>query len=123
MADPQKIVEIMDAVTIPVMAKCRIGHFAEAQALEALGVDTVGESEVLTRAHAFLHVHKRRCTVPCVCGSRQLGEAVRRIYEGAAMIRTKGEAGTGNVVEAVRHLRVQTAAVADLRANRDGGPH
>ena len=115
MADPQKITEIMDAVTVPVMAKCRIGHFAEAQALEALGADMVDESEVLTPADPFFHVDKRKFTVPFVCGSRQLGEAVRRMYEGAAMVRTKGEAGTGNVVEAVRHMRLQNAAVADLR--------
>ena len=115
MADPQKIVEIQEAVTVPVMAKCRIGHFAEAQALESLAVDMVDESEVLTPADPFFHVDKRKFTVPFVCGSRQLGEAVRRMYEGAAMIRTKGEAGTGNVVEAVRHMRLQNAAVADLR--------
>src|SRR3990170_34724 len=91
MADPQKIVEIQEAVTVPVMAKCRIGHFAEAQALEALAVDMVDESEVLTPADPFFHVDKRKFTVPFVCGSRELGEAVRRIYEGAAMVRT----GTG----------------------------
>ena len=123
MANPQKIVEIMETVTIPVMAKCRIGHFAEAQALESLGVDMVDESEVLTPADPFFHVDKRRFIVPFVCGCRHLGEAVRRIYEGAALIRTKGEAGTGNVVEAVRHMRVQTAAVADLRTKDDDGLH
>jgi len=123
MADPQKIVEIMDAVTIPVMAKCRIGHFAEAQALESLGVDTVDESEVLTPADPYFHVDKRRFTVPFVCGSRQLGEAVRRIYEGAAMIRTKGEAGTGNIVEAVRHMRLTNAAIADLQDKDDDDLH
>ena len=123
MADPQKIVEIMETVTIPVMAKCRIGHFAEAQALESLGADMVDESEVLTPADPFFHVDKRRFTVPFVCGCRNLGEAVRRMYEGAAMIRTKGEAGTGNVVEAVRHMRLQTAAVADLRTKDDDGLH
>ena len=121
MADPQKVVEIIAAVTIPVMAKCRIGHFAEAQALESLGVDMVDESEVLTPADPFFHVDKRRFTVPFVCGSRQLGEAVRRIYEGAAMIRTKGEPGTGNVVEAVRHMRLTNAAVADLAGRDDDG--
>jgi len=123
MADPQKVVEIMDAVTIPVMGKCRIGHFAEAQALESLGVDMVDESEVLTPADPYFHVDKRRFTVPFVCGSRALGEAVRRIYEGAAMIRTKGEAGTGNVVEAVRHMRLTNAAVADLKGTDDDGLH
>src|SRR3990172_964092 len=115
MADPQKVVEIQEAVTIPVMAKCRIGHFAEAQALESLGVDMVDESEVLTPADPFFHVDKRKFTVPFVCGSRALGEAARRIYEGAAMIRTKGEPGTGNVVEAVRHMRLTNTAIADLR--------
>ncbi|MEM1578560.1 MAG: pyridoxal 5'-phosphate synthase lyase subunit PdxS [Archaeoglobaceae archaeon] len=106
MADPKKIEEIMNAVTIPVMAKCRIGHIAEARALEAIGVDMIDESEVLTPADTFFHVYKRNFTVPFVCGARSLGEAVRRIWEGAAMIRTKGEAGTGNVVEAVKHMRI-----------------
>ncbi|HEX55325.1 MAG: pyridoxal 5'-phosphate synthase lyase subunit PdxS [Candidatus Altiarchaeales archaeon] len=106
MADPEKILEIMDAVTIPVMAKVRIGHFVEAQILEALGVDMIDESEVLTPADEENHIDKRRFKVPFVCGARDLGEALRRISEGAAMIRTKGEAGTGNVVEAVRHLRL-----------------
>lgn len=105
MADPEKILEIIDTVTIPVMAKCRIGHFVEAQILESLGVDMVDESEVLTPADEANHVDKRRFTVPFVCGARDLGEALRRISEGAAMIRTKGEAGTGNIVEAVRHMR------------------
>src|SRR5437899_6578053 len=105
MADPTKIVEIVEAVTIPVMAKCRIGHFAEAQVLQALGVDFIDESEVLTPADERYHVDKWAFTVPFVCGSTNLGEALRRIGEGAAMIRSKGEAGTGNVVEAVRHLR------------------
>jgi pyridoxal 5'-phosphate synthase pdxS subunit len=105
MADPTKIAEIMEAVTIPVMAKCRIGHFAEAQVLQALGVDYVDESEVLTPADEDHHVDKWAFTVPFVCGATNLGEALRRIGEGAAMIRSKGEAGTGNVVEAVRHLR------------------
>ncbi|MEM2918717.1 MAG: pyridoxal 5'-phosphate synthase lyase subunit PdxS [Candidatus Altiarchaeota archaeon] len=106
MADPEKILEIMDAVTIPVMAKCRIGHFVEAQILEALGVDMIDESEVLTPADEENHIDKRKFKVPFVCGARNLGEALRRISEGAAMIRTKGEAGTGNVVEAVRHMRL-----------------
>ena len=105
MADPEKICEIMDTVTIPVMAKCRIGHFAEAQILQALGVDFVDESEVLTPADESYHVNKNDYKVPFVCGCRNLGEALRRIGEGAAMIRTKGEAGTGDIVEAVRHMR------------------
>ena len=105
MADPTKIVEIIDAVTIPVMAKCRIGHFVEAQILEAMGVDYVDESEVLTPADEDNHVDKHKFRMPFVCGCRNLGEALRRIGEGAAMMRTKGEAGTGNVVEAVRHAR------------------
>lgn len=115
MADTQKIQDIMDAVTIPVMAKCRIGHFVEAQALESLGVDMIDESEVLTPADPFFHVDKRKFKVPFVCGARNLGEAVRRIWEGAAMIRTKGEAGTGNVVEAVRHQRLITSVIRSLR--------
>src|SRR5947207_1089885 len=105
MADPTKVAEIMEAVSIPVMAKCRIGHFVEAQILQALGVDYVDESEVLTPADEEHHVNKWDFTVPFVCGARDLGEALRRISEGAAMIRTKGEAGTGDVVEAVRHMR------------------
>jgi pyridoxal 5'-phosphate synthase pdxS subunit len=105
MADPTVIEAIMKAVSIPVMAKCRIGHFVEAQALEALGVDYIDESEVLTPADESYHVWKHDFKVPFVCGCRDLGEALRRIYEGAAMIRTKGEAGTGNIVEAVRHIR------------------
>ena len=105
MADPTKIIEIKEAVTIPVMAKCRIGHFVEAQVLEALKVDYIDESEVLTPADENNHVDKHGFTVPFVCGARDLGEALRRIGEGAAMIRTKGEAGTGNIVEAVRHAR------------------
>jgi pyridoxal 5'-phosphate synthase pdxS subunit len=105
MADPEKVVEIMEAVTIPVMAKCRIGHFVEAEILEALGVDFIDESEVLTPADEQFHINKHAFKVPFVCGARDLGEALRRIAEGAAMIRTKGEAGTGNVVEAVRHMR------------------
>jgi len=105
MADPTKIIEIMEAVTIPVMAKARIGHFVEAQVLEALGVDYVDESEVLTPADENNHIWKHDFKIPFVCGCRDLGEALRRIAEGAAMIRTKGEAGTGNIVEAVRHAR------------------
>ena len=105
MADPTVIEAIMKAVTIPVMAKCRIGHFVEAQALEAMGVDYVDESEVLTPADEKYHVWKHDFKVPFVCGCRDLGEALRRLHEGAAMIRTKGEAGTGNIVEAVRHMR------------------
>jgi len=115
MADPVKIQEIMDNVTIPVMAKCRIGHFVEAQILESLGVDMIDESEVLTPADPFYHVDKRKFRVPFVCGARDLGEALRRIDEGAAMIRTKGEAGTGNVIEAVRHQRAIMGQVRELR--------
>lgn len=105
MSDPEVILRIMEAVTIPVMAKCRIGHFVEAQILEALGVDFIDESEVLTPADEENHVNKHRFRVPFVCGCRDLGEALRRVSEGAAMLRTKGEAGTGDVVEAVRHAR------------------
>ncbi len=105
MADPAIIVEIMDAVSIPVMGKVRIGHFVEAQVLESLGVDMIDESEVLTPADEQFHIDKTNFKVPFVCGARDLGEALRRIHEGAAMVRTKGEAGTGNVVEAVRHMR------------------
>lgn len=105
MASPKKIREIMQTVTIPVMAKVRIGHFVEAQVLEAMGVDFIDESEVLTPADEAHHVDKHKFKVPFVCGARDLGEALRRIGEGAAMIRTKGEAGSGNIVEAVRHLR------------------
>ncbi len=112
MADPTKIEEIMSAVTIPVMAKSRIGHFVEAQILEALGVDYIDESEVLTPADESNHVYKHDFRVPFVCGCRDLGEALRRIGEGAAMMRTKGEAGTGNVVEAVRHAR---AVMGEIR--------
>ena len=119
MADPIKILEIMDAVTIPVMAKCRIGHFVEAQVLESLSVDMIDESEVLTPADPFYHVDKKRFTVPFVCGARDLGEALRRIDEGAAMIRTKGEAGTGNVIEAVRHQRVILGKIRELKGKED----
>jgi pyridoxal 5'-phosphate synthase pdxS subunit len=116
MSDPELILQIMDAVTIPVMAKCRIGHFVEAQVLEALGVDFVDESEVLTPADEEHHIDKHRFKVPFVCGCRNLGEALRRIGEGAAMIRTKGEAGTGNVVEAVRHARSVMGEIRRLTA-------
>src|ERR671935_1400113 len=112
MSDPELIRQIMDAVTIPVMAKCRIGHFVEAQVLEALGVDYIDESEVLTPADEEHHVNKHAFKVPFVCGARDLGEALRRIGEGAAMIRSKGEAGTGDIVEAVRHIR---AVVGHMR--------
>jgi pyridoxal 5'-phosphate synthase pdxS subunit len=114
MASPKKIREIMASVTIPVMAKVRIGHFAEAQALEALGVDFIDESEVLTPADDENHVNKHAFKVPFVCGARDLGEAIRRIGEGAALIRTKGEAGSGNIVEAVRHLRRITHEIKRL---------
>lgn len=112
MSDPKMIKEIMDTVTIPVMAKARIGHFVECQILEALGVDYIDESEVLTPADALHHVDKHPYRIPFVCGCRNLGEALRRIAEGAAMIRTKGEAGTGDVVEAVRHMRQVGADIA-----------
>src|SRR5512136_502384 len=114
MADPTVIEAIMKSVTIPVMAKCRIGHFVEAEALQALGVDFIDESEVLTPADESFHVWKHEFKVPFVCGCRDLGEALRRIGEGAAMIRTKGEAGTGNIVEAVRHMRAVTDAMRRL---------
>jgi len=118
MADPAKIKEIMDAVTIPVMAKVRIGHFVEAQILEALGVDYIDESEVLTPADEQNHIDKHPFKVPFVCGCRDLGEALRRIAEGAAMIRTKGEAGTGNIVEAVRHMRAVMSGIRRLQSLR-----
>ena len=114
MADPTIIEAIMKTVSVPVMAKCRIGHFVEAQALEALGVDYIDESEVLTPADEAHHVWKHDFKVPFVCGCRNLGEALRRIGEGAAMIRTKGEAGTGNVVEAVRHMRAVMDSIREL---------
>jgi len=115
MSDPQVIEAIMEAVSIPVMAKCRIGHFVEAQVLEALGVDYIDESEVLTPADESRHVWKHDFKVPFVCGCRDLGEALRRINEGAAMIRTKGEAGTGNIVEAVRHMRAVMDGILKLK--------
>jgi len=133
MASPKKIREIMSAVSIPVMAKCRIGHFAEAQILEELGVDYIDESEVLTPADEAHHVDKHAFTVPFVCGARNLGEALRRIGEGAAMIRTKGEAGTGDVVHAVKHIRQIVEEIRMLtvlredelyaRAKELGAPH
>ena len=116
MSDLKKIREIMDAVTIPVMAKARIGHFAEAQVLQAIGVDWVDESEVLTPADERYHIDKEKFTIPFVCGARDLGEALRRIAEGAAMIRSKGEAGSGNIVEAVRHMRAIRDGIAELTA-------
>src|SRR3978361_1756072 len=115
MSDPELVSKIIEAVSIPVMAKARIGHFVEAQILQSLGVDCVDESEVLTPADEEYHIDKNSFTIPFVCGARNLGEALRRIGEGAAMIRTKGEAGTGNIVEAVRHLRTVTAATPNLR--------
>ncbi len=114
MADPQKVREIMAAVSIPVMAKVRIGHFAEAQVLQFLGVDYIDESEVLTPADPSFHVNKWTFTVPFVCGARNLGEACRRLAEGAAMIRTKGEPGTGNVIEAVRHMRLMNQQIREV---------
>ena len=116
MAHPKKVKEIQEAVSIPVMAKVRIGHFAEAQILEALKVDFIDESEVLTPADSERHIEKHAFTVPFVCGARNLGEALRRISEGAAMIRTKGEAGTGNVVEAVRHVRTVDREIRELQS-------
>src|SRR5213083_1394164 len=119
MSDPEMIHAIMDAVTIPVMAKARIGHFVEAQVLEAVGVDYVDESEVLTPADEEHHIHKWPYKAPFVCGARNLGEALRRVGEGAAMIRTKGEAGSGNIVEAVRHLRAITGEIRQLTMLRE----
>jgi pyridoxal 5'-phosphate synthase pdxS subunit len=119
MSDPEKIREIQEAVTIPVMAKCRIGHFAEAQILEALEVDYIDESEVLTPADLEHHVDKWAFTVPFVCGATNLGEALRRISEGAAMIRTKGEAGTGDIVNAVTHMRAVFGAIRALQVMRE----
>ncbi len=119
MSDPKIIKEIQDAVSIPVMAKCRIGHFVEAQILEALGVDFIDESEVLTPADDHYHVFKHAFKVPFVCGCRDLGEALRRIGEGAAMIRTKGEAGTGDIIEAVRHMRAVRDGISRLTTLRD----
>src|SRR5881227_1110717 len=118
MSDPELIIQIKEAVTIPVMAKCRIGHFVEAEILQAIGVDCIDESEVLTPADEHFHVNKHLFSVPFVCGARNLGEALRRIGEGAAIIRTKGEAGTGNIVEAVRHMRAVQKGIRQLHALR-----
>lgn len=115
MASPEKIQEILDAVTIPVMAKVRIGHFVEAQILQEMGVDMIDESEVLTPADELNHINKKNFKIPFVCGARNLGEALRRINEGAAMIRTKGEAGTGNIVEAVRHMRLIQSEIRKIQ--------
>ncbi len=122
MSNPMMVKEIIDCTSIPVMAKCRIGHTAEARILEALGVDMVDESEVLTPADPYYHVVKDGFTVPFVCGATSLGEAVRRIWEGAAMIRTKGEAGTGNVVAAMRHARLLQAEIAAVQASNNLEP-
>ena len=119
MSDPALILQIMETVTIPVMAKARIGHFVEAQVLQAIGVDYVDESEVLTPADELHHINKHQFTVPFVCGCRDLGEALRRISEGAAMIRTKGEAGTGNIVEATRHMRLVMDEIRKLQNMSD----
>ena len=119
MSDPELILQIMDTVTIPVMAKCRIGHFVEAQILESLGVDYIDESDVLTPADDQNHIYKHNFKVPFVCGARNLGEALRRIGEGAAMIRTKGEAGTGDVIEAVRHARQVMGDIRHLQSLQD----
>lgn len=119
MTDPSKIRQIMDAVSIPVMAKCRIGHFAEAQILECLGVDFIDESEVLTPADPKNHISKRDFTVPFVCGCRNLREALRRISEGATMIRTKGNAGTGDISEAIKHVRLIKDEISSLQEMSD----
>ncbi|MDR2966440.1 MAG: pyridoxal 5'-phosphate synthase lyase subunit PdxS [Methanobacteriaceae archaeon] len=119
MADPNKVQEIIDAVSIPVMAKVRIGHIAEAQILETLGVDMIDESEVLTPADEEYHINKKEFTTPFVCGARNLGEALRRIDEGAAMIRTKGEPGTGNIVEAVRHMRMVMSEIREIQGKEE----
>jgi pyridoxal 5'-phosphate synthase pdxS subunit len=119
MSDPKMIKEIMNAVSIPVMAKVRIGHFVEAQILEAIGIDFIDESEVLTPADEDFHINKHEFSVPFVCGARNLGEALRRIGEGAVMIRTKGEAGTGNVVEAVRHMRTVMSEIRKVVSTPD----
>ena len=115
MSNPHMIKEIQDAVSIPVMAKCRIGHFAEAQVLQALEVDFIDESEVLTPADEEHHIYKHPFKAPFVCGARNLGEALRRIHEGAAMIRTKGEAGSGNIVEAVRHMKMIVSEIEEIK--------
>ncbi len=119
MSDPKMIRGIQEAVSIPVMAKCRIGHFVEAQILEAIEIDYIDESEVLSPADDVYHINKRDCKVPFVCGARDLGEALRRIAEGASMIRTKGEPGTGDVVQAVRHMRVMNAEIRRIQSLRE----
>ena len=119
MSDPKMIAGIQEAVTIPVMAKCRIGHFAEAQVLEAIEIDYIDESEVLSPADDTYHIDKTKFKVPFVCGAKDLGEALRRISEGASMIRTKGEPGTGDVVQAVRHMRMMNSAIAKITAMRE----
>ena len=119
MSNPHMIKEIQDAVSIPVMAKCRIGHFAEAQVLEALEVDFIDESEVLTPADEEHHIYKQPFKAPFVCGARNLGEALRRIHEGAAMIRTKGEAGSGNIVEAVRHMKMIVSEIEEIKNSNE----
>lgn len=119
MSDPELIIRIKEAVTIPVMAKCRIGHFIEAEILQSIGVDCIDESEVLTPADEQYHVDKHPFSIPFVCGARDLGEALRRIHEGAAMVRTKGEAGSGNVVEAVRHMRAIMSGLRRLKELSD----
>jgi pyridoxal 5'-phosphate synthase pdxS subunit len=116
MADPTVLEEVMKAVSIPVMAKCRIGHYVEARVLEALGADYIDESEVLTPADEHFHINKKEFTVPFVCGAKDLGEALRRIGEGAAMMRTKGEPGTGNIVEAVRHMRLINSQIRKIQS-------
>lgn len=118
MSDPKMIKEIQEAVSIPVMAKCRIGHFVEAQILEAIEIDYIDESEVLSPADDVYHINKRKFQVPFVCGARDLGEALRRINEGASMIRTKGEPGTGDVIQAVRHMRMMKREIAKLVSMR-----
>lgn len=119
MSDPKMIRGIQQAVSIPVMAKCRIGHFVEAQVLEAIEIDYIDESEVLSPADDVYHINKRNFKIPFVCGARDLGEALRRINEGASMIRTKGEPGTGNIVQAVRHMRKMNSAIAQLKGMRE----
>lgn len=119
MSDPKMIREIQEAVSIPVMAKCRIGHFVEAQILEAIEIDYIDESEVLSPADDVYHINKRNFKVPFVCGAKDLGEALRRINEGASMIRTKGEPGTGDVVQAVRHMRKMNSAIAQIKGMRE----
>ena len=119
MSDPKMIQGIKDVVSIPVMAKCRIGHFVEAQILEAIGIDYIDESEVLSPADNIYHIDKKDFNVPFVCGARDIGEALRRVNEGASMIRTKGEAGTGDIVQAVSHMRVMNSAIARISAMRE----